>query len=381
MSAAKPETTVALSSSPVSFQPASETHRKADGQLAGDTLLAGPRSVVQRVQRSLAPVSLAIDAELRQGDAHVLMAAFAAGVAELRVVLDELEPASSAPVVAESEPAVSTLAPSPLASGQALSAVQQATAKFAAAQQAAAQFALSQFSDSAPGASDLASAVSQMVSPPTSESPPQLPKPKQATPPAVDLATLRHRLRSIVRSVTTGPSQLLVGPEQLAAVRFALVALVDEWLIYQVNWACAEVWSDNPLEQQMYGTTTAGRTLFARMGELGAGQLAPAARRQLAAVYLLCLRLGFCGEWRGAEERLMGYKHDLLQWLPAGDSSEAAFPQAYAHTKSGFQEERLAPLGRFWRWCLLGLTVYLLVSWAVWIWLSQPLLKLLSEVI
>lgn len=302
---------------PASLKPASGTRPRADSEGERITLPAdaavreAKAGAVPETERSLAPVALAIDAEPTDADAHALMAAFAAGVAELNSAMLELEPVSSPTAAAELSE----------------SSVEESTEKMSTPQ----------------------------------------------------LAALSHRLRAIVRNVTTGPLQLSADPESLAAVGFALVALVDEWLISQVHWSGAEAWSQQPLELQMYGSTTAGRVLFTQMEALADSRVAPATRRQLAGVYLLCLRLGFCGEWRGAEEQLMSYRRQLLQWLPQGEPDEDAFPQAYAHCKSGAVEERLAPLSRFWKWCALGLLVYCAVSLLLWMWLSQPLVSLLQE--
>jgi type VI protein secretion system component VasF len=115
------------------------------------------------------------------------------------------------------------------------------------------------------------------------------------------------------------------------------------------------------------------------MAELDQRRGTPALRRQLAAIYLACLKLGFCGEWRGDAEQLAAYEQRLRRWLPPAAHGQHAFPQAYAHSASGPREERLAPLRRFWRWSCAGLALYLALSLLAWLLLSQPLSTLLAE--
>lgn len=325
------------------------------------------------------------------GDPERLFAVFARSVAELRQVIAELEPAPVS-TAAAAPPAASAAAPSEPASPvpAALSAVKQATAKLAAAQQAAVQFAAAQVSaipgaGAQPGVADLVASITKLAAGPALPAAP-------ASPPApqpFDTTLLRHRLQAIVRraGAVTDSSALasqpleLTLPREVAELRQALAALADEWLIQRVHWPGRDAWSQEPLEHSLYGSSAAGRVLFARMSELEERRREPALRQQLAAIYLTCLELGFCGEWRGDVERLASYRAQLRRWLPPAASGQRAFAQAYAHVSCGPREERLAPLRRWWRGMLLASGVYLVLSLAIWVWLSRPLLASLSELL
>jgi type VI secretion system protein ImpK len=85
------------------------------------------------------------------------------------------------------------------------------------------------------------------------------------------------------------------GKQQAQAVQYAFVALLDEQLLF-TDWSGQSGWQSTPLEFRLFGSRTAGEALPDEIERVLAEQLAP--ERDLAAVYLMALVLGFRGRLR-----------------------------------------------------------------------------------
>ncbi|BBP70258.1 hypothetical protein PHLH6_22620 [Pseudomonas sp. Seg1] len=84
--------------------------------------------------------------------------------------------------------------------------------------------------------------------------------------------------------------------EQVKALVYAFVALVDETLLF-TPWPGQAAWQDKPLESRLYSSRQAGEQVPAAIQTLLDEQQPTA--RDLANVYLQCLILGFHGRLRG----------------------------------------------------------------------------------
>lgn len=84
--------------------------------------------------------------------------------------------------------------------------------------------------------------------------------------------------------------------EQVKALVYAFVALVDETLLF-APWPGQAAWQDKPLESRLYSSRQAGEQVPAAIQTLLDEQQPTA--RDLANVYLQCLILGFHGRLRG----------------------------------------------------------------------------------
>jgi len=84
--------------------------------------------------------------------------------------------------------------------------------------------------------------------------------------------------------------------EQVKALVYAFVALVDETLLF-TPWPGQAAWQDKPLESRLYGSRQAGEQVPAAIQTLLDEQ--QPTTRDLANVYLQCLILGFHGRLRG----------------------------------------------------------------------------------
>ncbi|WP_192561475.1 DotU/TssL family secretion system protein [Pseudomonas gozinkensis] len=84
--------------------------------------------------------------------------------------------------------------------------------------------------------------------------------------------------------------------EQVKALVYAFVALVDETLLFS-PWPGQSVWQEKPLESRLYSSRQAGEQVPAAIQTLLDEQ--QPTTRDLANVYLQCLILGFHGRLRG----------------------------------------------------------------------------------
>ncbi|MCB1735613.1 MAG: DotU family type IV/VI secretion system protein [Gammaproteobacteria bacterium] len=159
--------------------------------------------------------------------------------------------------------------------------------------------------------------------------------------------------------------------------RYFMAALADEILGVNLNWEGSDYWNDHLIERALFQRAVAGRDFYLLADRVLHSRGNNPVMADLAAVALMCMQLGFQGQYRGktgaeARER---YRKKLLHFIgvgadvhSAGGNSKPLFPSAYAGLISETTESRLAP---FSRWYLLGLGVvfmYLILSTGVWVY-------------
>jgi type VI secretion system protein ImpK len=182
------------------------------------------------------------------------------------------------------------------------------------------------------------------------------------------------RLAAMLEEETRKVAQFGSG-EQRRRQRIALYAtcaLIDEVLLLEFVWPGREAWLDLLLEYRFFRTRVAGQRCFALLEQFLLGD----ADADLAAIFLLVLKLGFKGRHRGpqGEARLTVLRQSLLARVRVGhDADDRLFPQAYQFQVAG-KEARLAPLRPWLRAGGLALIAYLLLSSAVWLAQVQPFL-------
>ena len=108
--------------------------------------------------------------------------------------------------------------------------------------------------------------------------------------------TVRHLWRDAFASV--GAS----SPEQVKAMVYAFVALLDERLLFE-DWPGRIAWQARPLEARLYASRSAGERVPKAINRLLKNR--SPATRDLANVYLQCLMLGFYGALRSERGRAM----------------------------------------------------------------------------
>jgi len=93
--------------------------------------------------------------------------------------------------------------------------------------------------------------------------------------------------------------------EQVKALVYAFVALVDETLLFS-PWPGQSAWQEKPLESRLYSSRQAGEQVPAAIQTLLDKQ--QPTTRDLANVYLQCLILGFHGRLRGEQGQVQREK-------------------------------------------------------------------------
>lgn len=175
--------------------------------------------------------------------------------------------------------------------------------------------------------------------------------------------------------------------ENYRLVQYAMVALADEIFILELVWPGCEAWLGHLLEHSLFHSKQAGQMFFQQIEHLLHTRSRASAQRELAAVYLLALQLGFKGQYRGhsGQTALAECRKRLIDFIAAnrlGEREEgAAFPQAYGYTLGQRSDHRLAPLKPWYRIGTLALLSYLLTSCAIWFGFLLPATQHLQQLI
>jgi type VI secretion system protein ImpK len=181
---------------------------------------------------------------------------------------------------------------------------------------------------------------------------------------------LRQFLENQAKEVRDASTETVCKAYRMA--QFVMAALADELLLLEVNWEGREAWLHFLLEQKIFRTSSAGEKFFSYAEALIESRVRDRLRLDLASVFLLALKLGFQGQFRGSQgvSELDHLRRRLLQFINAGQrkvgEEEWMFAQAYLYPLSEKEQSRLAPLRRWYRWGGLALLVYLLLSTGVW---------------
>lgn len=181
---------------------------------------------------------------------------------------------------------------------------------------------------------------------------------------------LKSRLQQQMRAVRQNGTEAELDSYRVG--QYAMVALADELFIFDVDWPGRDAWSQYLLEQGLFESSSAGRDVFHHLDELLKTRARTAMHDDLAAVFLMTLRLGFKGQHRGNQgaQTIKGYRDKLIQFLGAAHVTtrgRPAFAQAYQYHATEVQAQRLAPLSRWYRVAAGALLVYLVLSTAVWV--------------
>jgi type VI secretion system protein ImpK len=136
-------------------------------------------------------------------------------------------------------------------------------------------------------------------------------------PPAPEL---RQRLQTALDLLIGKGRAVGIGDADLAELRFALVAFIDEQIL-KSNWPGRTEWMRQPLQLMLYNTTAAGELFFTRMRAL----LNEGNRTDPLSLYALCLLLGFRGQYgnsgdvAGPASFLEAARQQLARTLPRSD--------------------------------------------------------------
>ncbi|MFP4165094.1 MAG: type IVB secretion system protein IcmH/DotU [Chitinispirillaceae bacterium] len=164
-----------------------------------------------------------------------------------------------------------------------------------------------------------------------------------------ETAALRKLILHFLRQFEKNCQAVGVAPETADAVKYALVAIMDETVL-SVPGEARDLWIVNPMQLEIYGDNIAGQEFYKKLETMLED---PEKNRDALEVYYLCLSLGFEGKYKigNAEEREKTIS-DLARVLIKMDNSNitALSPHALRLTvreKRGVKRTGLLPL---WLW-------------------------------
>lgn len=168
------------------------------------------------------------------------------------------------------------------------------------------------------------------------------------------------------------------GAEFYKEAQYVMVALADETFL-NTEWEGRRHWVSNLLETKLFQSHVAGELFFQKLERLL--QDRDPVYRDLGAVYLMALSLGFRGKYRGGREdagRLLDYRRRLFSFVfrrepDLEDETRRLFPETYYHT---MREEvrRKLPNPRAWIILLCAAVLaYVAITHAVWVNLTGRL--------
>jgi len=168
------------------------------------------------------------------------------------------------------------------------------------------------------------------------------------------------------------------GAEFYKEAQYVMVALADE-IFLNTEWEGRRFWVSNLLETKIFRTHAAGELFFQKLDRLLADR--DPVYRDLGAVYLMALSLGFRGKHRGGRddnERLLGYRRQLFSFVfrrepDLADETRRLFPETYYHTLRDETKRRL-PNPRAWVILLCAVVLaYVAITHGVWVNLTGRL--------
>ena len=169
------------------------------------------------------------------------------------------------------------------------------------------------------------------------------------------------------------------GAEFYKEAQYVMVALADE-IFLNTQWEGQKFWVSNLLESKIFHTHVAGELFFQRLDRLLVDR--DPVYRDLAAVYLMALSLGFRGKYRGRDDRgqLERYRRQLFHFVfrrepELENESRHVFPEAYYHTLRQETKRRL-PNPRAWVILLVAVVLaYVTLTHGIWVKLTGKLFE------
>ena len=199
-------------------------------------------------------------------------------------------------------------------------------------------------------------------------------------------AEIRHELLSLLERQATEAGRFggEHGATRYLTAQFVMAALADE-LMLRLRWEGREYWKVNLLEQALFGSHQAGTLLFEKLDRLLAEN--DPNDREMAAIFLQALSLGFRGGHRGEDgPRLLGAYRKKLHGFIYGeapaitDSATRLFPDAYDHTVVREERGFLPPVTRWGVIFAALLLLYLAGSHHAWRSTTAPIREITSGI-
>lgn len=169
------------------------------------------------------------------------------------------------------------------------------------------------------------------------------------------------------------------GAEFYKEAQYVMVALADEIFLH-MEWEGKKVWVSNLLESKIFQSHVAGELFFQKLDRLLIDR--DPVYKDLAAVYLMALSLGFKGKYRGSDDsgKLARYRQRLFSFIfrrepQLGLDARHIFPEAYYHTLREETRKRV-PNPKIWIVVLcIVIFAYLAVTHGLWMSMTSRLDK------
>jgi type VI secretion system protein ImpK len=204
--------------------------------------------------------------------------------------------------------------------------------------------------------------------------------------PAGDMRESTYVLQSLVSLLKRQEAQAVYYGGAYGAeffykeAQYVMVALADEIFLNTKRWDGGRTWVSNLLESRMFSSHFAGDDFFRKLDSLLVKR--DPVYRDLAAVYLMALSLGFEGKYRDGSDRrqLENYRRQLFHFVfrrPADLDSESRrhFPEAYDQMPRDETKRKLTN-PRAWVILLCAVVVaYVALTHGIWSKLTSRLFE------
>jgi type VI secretion system protein ImpK len=189
-----------------------------------------------------------------------------------------------------------------------------------------------------------------------------------------------HRLVSLFQhqAITAWKNGGTHGAELYKDAQYVMIVLADEIFLHMVNWEGKSEWDSNLLEAKILRSHAGGQVFFDNLNRL-LREKNPRFK-DLAAVYLMALSLGFEGMYRGLDDRgkLAQYRRELFIFIygrepELHDERRYLFPEAYRHSVREEQHRKLSDPRRWLVVLALVIIVYVGATQALWVQFTQKL--------
>jgi type VI secretion system protein ImpK len=167
------------------------------------------------------------------------------------------------------------------------------------------------------------------------------------------------------------------GAEYYKEAQYVMVALADDIFLH-MEWEGQRAWDSNLLEAKLFRTHAAGQIFFEKLDRLLREQ--NPVHRDLAAIYLMALSLGFKGKYYGMDDRgkLARYRRQLFVFIfdrepELDDKTRYVFPEAYYHNVREESHRKLSDPRKWFVVLGLVIIVYTAATQAFWVQFTQEL--------
>jgi len=188
-----------------------------------------------------------------------------------------------------------------------------------------------------------------------------------------------HRLVALFQrqAITAWKAGGQYGAEAYKDAQYVMVALADEIFVH-MPWEGQKAWGLNLLEARLFRSHAAGQNFFEKLEQLLREQ--NPRKKDLAAVYLMALSLGFKGKYYEVDDRgkLARYRRQLFIFIygrepDLDDETRYVFPEAYFHKVREEGQRKLSDPRKWFVVLALVIIVYVAATQLLWMQFTRGL--------